>query len=110
MKQGFMSIDGKFFTSEAKCKEHELTVGFIMYNEDGATFDPNQALVVTILSESGLKEFCDLCDEYNSIHNGVTGIGNWIWNIERDTYFRLEDFYSKAVVKMYIDKFGPIEE
>lgn len=45
MKKGFMSIDGKFFTSEAKCKEHEDTVGFVMYDDKGIVDDPTWPLL-----------------------------------------------------------------
>lgn len=110
MKQGFMSIDGKFFTSEAKCKEYEATVGFVMYDDEGIVDDPNKALAVTILSEAGYKKFRHLCDCSDSIYDGLTGVGNWVWDENRSKYVHLNYAYFKAIIRMYNDKYDNIDE
>ena len=109
MKQGFMSIDGKFFTSEVKCKEHEDTVGFVMYDDKGIVDDPNLALAVTILSEAGYKKFCDLCNCSDSTHYKILGVGNWVWDDDRNKYIYLSDAYFKSIARMYNDKYGNID-
>ena len=109
MKKGFMSIDGKFFTSEAKCKEHEATVGFVMYNSEGIVDDPNQAFGVRILSGTGYEKFCNLCNKCDSSSIGIEGVGDWIWDENRYRYIRL--FYGsyKTIINMY-NGHGFIEE
>lgn len=110
MKQGFMSIDGKFFTSEAKCKEHEVSIGFFMYGSNGITSDPAQAFGVSILSETGYEDFCSICNKCDSSYRGLDGIGDWLWDSDRDIYIRLEYNIFKALVRMYNDKYGSIEK
>lgn len=109
MKQGFMSIDGKFFISEAKCKEHEATIGFVMYNADGTTASPYQALAVTILSEDGYKKFSCLCEKLDCDYRGLDGIGDWMWDNDMCRYIRLGHGSFKTLVRMYHDKYGNTE-
>lgn len=108
MKQGFMSIDGKFFTSEAKCKEHEATVGFVMYDEDGATTNPDSALVVTVFTNEGLDEFRNICNQNDSTSYGVNDIGDWVWSLENDMYKRVDIGILNALVRMYVNKYEDI--
>lgn len=110
MKKGFMSIDGKFFTSEAKCQEHERNIGFLMYTEDGLTEDVESAYVVFINNATGLSDFLSMCRVHSVGCSEFTGTGTWVWSDRHKVFVPINTFAAEAVAKMYIDRFGPIEE
>ena len=111
MRKVFQSYDGLIFEDEEKCAEYEreASPGFIMYDSDGETHDPNKAFLVVITDKSGAKSFISMCNKdetpYQGIDENSTGIFVWARNQIYDVahYVKIPDVTSRAFNRYFAD-------
>ena len=84
----YRAFDGKVFHNADECLRHERENPlFRMWNKDGLTTDPGNALVVEILDKyDGANAFVELCESHNDMYDGIdrfTDKGVYMWDDEQ---------------------------